>query len=185
MTEIMEFVCLTREELKTENYAKYFGMVSHLVKCSRCSRIKEEMEAFVDFVGKALDAASEKNLDMFRVFRALEGMNKSELLKERNVILKVRAKISKEAGKSEIFAGNLAENLCTPEIYTDGKNNRILLEQEKINVVINDAEKEAMSLLMMSQDEEKEPIFRDMQRTGEGWEISCDCPEDEYDIVVL
>ncbi len=185
MTEIMEFVCLRKEELKPEIYAKYFGMVSHLVKCRKCSRIKEEMQAYVDFVDKSLAAAMEKKVGMVRVFRALGGINKADILKERDVILNVRAMVSKTAGKSGIFVGGLVENLYKSDSYTDERNNTILLEQEKISVVINDGKKNEMSLLVMSQNEEKEPIFKDMERIGESWEISCDCPEDEYDIVVL
>lgn len=185
MAEIMEFVCLTKEELKPENYTKHFGMVAHLVKCAKCSMIKERMEEFVEFFDKSLDAAAESNLDMFRVFCSLGELDKIELLKKRQIILNVKAKISKEAGKSKIFTCGSSDNILNEDVYTDERNNKILLMQEKVNVIINDNEKEELSLLMMSCNEGKEPIFKDMERNGESWEVSCDCPEDEYDIVVL
>lgn len=185
LTEIMEFVCLTKDDLKTENYAKYFGMVAHLAMCDRCSKIKERMEEFVRYLDNSLDAAAEKNLHMFRVFCSLEEINKADILLNRNVVLNVRAKLSKEVGKSKIFTDAPFGERAETELYTDEKNNRVFVEQEKINVLINDEGKKEMSLLVMSESEGKLPIFKDMQKSGEGWQISCECPEDEYDIVVL
>ena len=194
--KIMSFVSMTYDDMTPETTQECFAAVAHFAQCERCRKIKDSMMSFSEKFDSFLLEASWHSVLKMKIYQSLD---KLDILDEFDdcVLMSVRAKISKEAGKSLIkkdsdeytYIKNLPSNTDKNENYTavsDLKNNRIMLNEEIVCVHLCDDGKDKHSVLMIPDKEENLPVFCRMQHADNSWQLQCACPdEDDYDIVVF
>lgn len=193
---IMEFAGLSKATLDREKFGDYFAMAVHFAECEKCRALKDDMVVFLKELDSCFSENAAQRALKLKVYCALEILERADEWKDNEILLSVKGKVSKQIGESVIQSINYD---CKKEKnrQTDGEiqdkyneiidsdNNRISLGSEKVEVSLCDDGKAKHSVLIISEDVSKRPIFCDMQKVTDMWEVSCDCPADDYEIVVL
>lgn len=193
---IMDFVCLSKDTQDKKNFADYFELVSHFAKCTECRRIKDEMMIFNRHMDSLLASNEKYRAFMLKVYRSLERLDVAAEWNDKDILLSVKGKVSKNTGesiiksvniknKTELISATDRELVDSMSEFVDTNNNRISLGTEKVEVSLNDDGRERHSLLLIPDNIERNPMICALEKEDNRWQASCSCPEDEYDIVVF
>jgi len=193
---IMDFASLSKDTIDRNRFGDYFAMVAHFVQCEKCRKIKDEMIMFLEQIDLHLSESKSERALKLKIYYSLELLELTDEWKNNEILLSVKGKISKQIGESVIqsirfdrekeknmqFDGDLLDKYSE---VIDSNNNRISFGSEKIEVSLCDDGRDKHSVLIIPENVEKQPILCTMKKETDMWQVSCDCPEDDYDIVVF
>ena len=193
--EIMSFVSMTADSLTGDNLSSYFGMIAHFTQCERCRKMKDDMLSFSEKFDDFLSEASGQCGLKMKIYRSMNRLDKMDEI-ENDVLMSVRATVSKKTGKSVIeksspeyrYIEKLPSNTDCEEKYAgveDIYDNRIVVSEEMVSVSLTDDGKDRHSVLLIPENSENMPVFCRLERKNERWKTECACNDDDYDIVVF
>jgi len=193
MENIMNFAALSNDTLNKDSFREYFAMAMHFSKCETCRKIKDEMVAFSNGIDEFVAGGRTDNSLKLKVYYSFAKLDVDNEWKKKNIFVAMKGKISKKDNQSVIQSINNSTNIDNieseydeyqNEIRFDGKS-RVLLGNEKIKIDLYDDTQTRHSMLLIPENAESQPVFCEMEKSDSFWTASCECPEDNYDIVLF